>query len=128
MHVLGTNSTALPAMLLAKRLVYASFFLIAVTMAVVLASAIAEGLGASVIGSVQAFVLHPAYQLIVLGLGFTIAPSLSARMPIAGDASSPSRPAKQRIGYDFRLLLWSLLAFLLVVLAYLEVYLLSRLS
>ena len=113
---------------LAKRLVYAAFFLIAVTMAVVLASAIAEGLGASVIGAVQAFVFHPVYQLTVLGLGFTIAPSLSARMPIAGDTSSPSRPANQRIGYQFRLLLWSLLAFVLVALAHLVVYLYARLS
>ncbi len=113
---------------LAKRLVYAALFLIAVTMVVVLASAIAEGLGAKVIGSVQAFVFHPAYQLTVLGLGFTIAPSLSARMPIAGDAPSPSHPAKHRIGYQFRLLLWSLLAFLLVALAHSVVYLFSRLS
>ncbi len=104
-----------------KRLRYAMYILIAVTMVVVLLLSIGEGLGFVRGFDVQRLMFHPLYLLPVFAIGFAIAPALSERMPISGDLPNPSSSGKPPLGYTVRTLALVVLGLILAMLVNLVV-------
>jgi hypothetical protein len=111
-----------------KRLKYAMYILIAVTMVFVLALSIGEGVGFIRGLNVERLMFHPLYVLPVFIIGFALAPALSERMPISGDQSNPSSSAKARFGYTVRTLALVALGLALALFAALVVFLFGKFS
>lgn len=109
-----------------KRLRYALYVLIAVTMIVTLALSIGEGVGFIRGIDIQGLMLHPLYFLPVYAIGFAFAPAFSARVPISGDPPAPTPSAKPPFGYTARALALVALGVLLAVLANLVVFLFGK--
>ena len=116
------------AMPIFKRLRYALYVLIAVTMIVMLALSIGEGIGFIRGINVQRLMFHPLYFLPVYAVGLLFAPTLSARMPISGDQPNPTPNTKPPFGYTVRTLALVALGLLLAVLANLIVFLLGKVA
>ena len=109
-----------------KRLRYALYLLIAVTMIVMLALSIGEGMGFVRGINVQRLMFHPLYFLSVLVVGFVVAPMLSTRVPISGDQPGPTPSAKPPLGFTVRVLALVALGLVLGVLANLIVFVLGK--
>jgi hypothetical protein len=109
-----------------KRLRYALYILIAVTMVLMLSLGIGEGLGFVHDLNVQRLMLHLLYFLPVYAIGVALAPVLSERMPIFGDPPDPKPTGKRPFGYAVRA--GALVAFglALAMLASLVVFLLGK--
>ena len=95
-----------------KRLRYALYVLIAVTMVVLLALGVGEGVGLVHGFDSGRLMFHPLYFLPVSAIGFAVAPSLAKRLPISGDLPNPRPGNKPPFGYAVRSVL--LIAFGLV--------------
>ena len=111
-----------------KRLRYALYVHIAVTMIVALALSIGEGIGFIRGVDVQRLMFHPLYFLPVYAIGFLLAPMLSARTPISGDRPNPTPSAKPPFDYTARTLALVALGLLLAVMANLAVFLLGKVA
>lgn len=109
-----------------KRLTYALYILIATSMIVALAMSIGEGIGIVRDFNAQSVILHPAYLLVVYGIGFALASSLHESMPISCDSPRVEVGSKQPFGYGVRVVALAAMGLVLALLASLIVYLLGR--
>jgi len=87
---------------LLKRLRYALYVLIAVSMVTMLALSIGEGVGLVYGFDIGRLMSNPIYFLTVFAIGFAIAPALAERLPISGDPSNRSPGSKPPFGYAVR--------------------------
>lgn len=108
-----------------KRLQYALYMLIAVTMILMLALGVGEGLGLVQDMSAQELMFHPLYCLPVFAVGFALAPVLARRLPVSGDQHSPSSLETNAV-FPARAGLLALVGLVLAMLAGLVVFLLGR--
>ena len=91
-----------PDMPLLKRIQYALYLLIAVSMVTMLALSIGEGAGLVYGFDIGRLVSSPIYFLPVFAIGFVIAPAFAARVPISGDPSNRPPGNKPPFGYAVR--------------------------
>ena len=115
-----------PDMPLFKRLRYALYVLIVVTMVVLLALSLGEGVGLVRGFDVERLMFHPALHPAVYAIGFAIAPALSERLPISGDLPGLNRGGKPPFGYTVRSLLLVVSGLVLAVLLGVALFLVER--
>ena len=87
---------------LLKRLRYALYVLIAVSMVTMLALSIGEGVGVVYGFDIGRLMSNPIYLLPVFAIGFLMAPYLAARLPISGDLSNRPPGSRPPFGYAVR--------------------------
>jgi len=114
------------AMPIVNRLRYAFYVLIGVTMIVMLALSIGEGIGYVRGVNVERLMLHPLYFLPVLAVGYLVAPILFERIPISGDEDDSNADAKTRGRYTVRSIVLAALGLLLALVANLVVFLFEK--
>ena len=109
-----------------KRLQYALYVLVAVSMIAMLGLSVGEGIGLVHGFDIGGLVSHPLYVLSVFAVGFVIAPAFAEHMPISGDLPSKSPRNKLPFGYAVRSSLLVAFGFAIVVLLGIVLFLVDR--
>jgi hypothetical protein len=87
---------------LLKRLRYALYVLIAVSMVTMLTLSIGEGIGFVYAFDIGRLMSNPIYLVLVFAIGLAIAPALAERLPVSGDPSTRPPGSKPPFGYAVR--------------------------
>ena len=91
-----------PAMPLLKRIRYALYVLIAVSMVTMLTFSISEGIGLVYGFDIGRLISSPIYFLPVFAIGFVSAPAFAERLPTSGDPPNQLPDSKPPFGYAVR--------------------------